>query len=161
MMLLETLVSTGVDEGVFELTMQTLATLTESIQGPCPGNQKYVISQNAGGVVTALFTDIEKYLSPDNAWAICKASMSLLLSLLEGHTNFQMISMLMQSISVSVLIAKMDATYEQWAAEKRGDFRRHRSMLDQLVKRELNCTEFSNCERNAVQGYRRKCDCNT
>lgn len=115
MALLETLVVSGIDFALYDLTIQLLSTLAEAIQGPCLGNTRYVISQNAGGLITRILSDSHAFLSDDDKFSLSRAAMSLLLSLLEGHTNKPMILMLLQSITTDVLVSKMDDCYDKWA----------------------------------------------
>jgi len=107
-----------VDEATLPLALQTLATLTELLQGPCAENQNFMVSQNVGDLVSKIFVNHYYDISADETWEMRMGAVTMLLSLMEGHMNVPMITTLMQSLDMEPLVKSMDATYLEWAEER-------------------------------------------
>lgn len=112
--LLEVL-SKCIDRVNLPLALQTLATLTEVMQGPCFGNQDFVTSQNIGEIVTTLLSWHFGDCTPEETYSLRMGAITLLLALLEGHMHRQLIGTLISSMHFSKLIALMDSTFIEWA----------------------------------------------
>jgi hypothetical protein len=107
-----------VDSATMDLATQTVATITELLQGPCHENQDFMVSQNIGDIITRVFTSNYYDISDDDRWTLRSCAVTLLLSLMEGHMDIGIISTLMQSLDLAPLVNVMDTTYRQWADER-------------------------------------------
>jgi hypothetical protein len=116
---LETLVY-AVDRGTYALLQQVLATMIEVVQGPCRGNQEYIIAQNIGGLLTVIMYQEYANLEPEEVHELRFSAITLLLSLLEGHMNRATITTLMQSLELTPFVDVMDTTFAAWK-EARGE----------------------------------------
>jgi len=120
-----------VDEATLPLALQTLATLTELLQGPCAENQNFMVSQNVGDLVSKIFVNHYYDISDDERWTMKMGAVTMLLSLMEGHMNVPVITTLMQSLEMEPLVKSMDATYREWADER--GIRGTRNPIDMAV----------------------------
>jgi hypothetical protein len=108
----------SVDTATIQVTIQTMSTITELLQGPCLENQAFMVSQNIGDIVTKVFTTHYYDVSDEDRWKLRHAAITLCLALMEGHMNLNVIGTLMQSLDLEPLVECMDATYRAWADER-------------------------------------------
>lgn len=107
-----------VDRTTYELTLQTLATMTELVQGPCFGNQEFFTSQNVGETIMKLLSTEFGDIDDDQLWRLRMSAVTLLQSLFEGHMNVHLVTTLIQSLSFRTMIDLMDKTYKDYMTER-------------------------------------------
>jgi hypothetical protein len=138
----------SVDHGTFDLTLQTINTLIELVQGPCVGNQKFLISQNIGGVITTIFCTTHSMLSKDQLWNLRNGCVKLLLALQEGHMDLDVMSTLIQSLDMTALVRCMDETFYEWEKENEDYAAQHKAAISKASPTSTN-TNTNTTNRNS------------
>eukprot|EP00760_Papus_ankaliazontas_P013907 PhM_4_TR15917/c0_g2_i1/m.26276/K04959/ITPR2; inositol 1,4,5-triphosphate receptor type 2 len=117
--LLVSILKCGVDRITHPLCLQCIASLTEYVQGPCPGNQRRLIGSNIGTCVNLLMSHAWPDLSAEDQWALKEQTSTLLLALIEGRPSPTLVAELVQTLRLNALADIMDESYRAYKGKKR------------------------------------------
>ena len=101
------------------LTTQLYQTLTELVQGPCPGNQRFLIGTNLCDVAVRFMHGHYPDCATADVTELKLLCLKLLLAMVEGQQSDVIPRRITSSLTTSKLIEEMDSAYDKSGGDGR------------------------------------------